>query len=188
MRSFPNDSQESNNQEEDKMEEPSKKKRKMPDGSAQDVKVETEILANPSIMKILSNLKSYLLEFIEHITSVKIWIQLNVPRIEDGNNFGVGIQEEILGELGRAEEAALTTLEHIPKYYLMRAKYISKSLKYPRIEDYRRSILELDEKEYFDVVMILKDLKNHYSILHDMISKNWDRICKPRSENVMSLY
>ena len=24
--------------------------------------------------------------------AVKIWIQLNIPRIEDGNNFGVSIQ------------------------------------------------------------------------------------------------
>jgi len=45
--------------------------------------------------------------FIEHVNAIKvpgimtssflkllsqIWIQLNVPRIEDGNNFGVSVQ------------------------------------------------------------------------------------------------
>ena len=30
---------------------------------------------------------------------VKLWIQLMVPRIEDGNNFGVAVQEECSGEV-----------------------------------------------------------------------------------------
>jgi hypothetical protein len=36
------------------------------------------------------------------LTSVKIWIQLNIPRIEDGNNFGVGVQEESINEIARS--------------------------------------------------------------------------------------
>ncbi len=42
-------------------------------------------------------------QLVEAINTVKMWIQLNVPRIEDGNNFGVSIQEETINELGRAE-------------------------------------------------------------------------------------
>lgn len=30
---------------------------------------------------------------------VKMWITLLIPRIEDGNNFGVSIQEETLSEV-----------------------------------------------------------------------------------------
>ena len=31
---------------------------------------------------------------------LRTWIELNIPKIEDGNNFGVEIQEEIVAELG----------------------------------------------------------------------------------------
>lgn len=171
---------------------PARKKRKLEDGSASDVKLAvkdtTVIPSNSAVMTVLKLLKSNILQFIEHITTVKIWIQLNIPRIEDGNNFGVTIQEETLSELGRAEEAAFATLENAPKYFLLRAKYLTKSLKYPGVADYRKSIYELDEKEYINMVMTIKELRNNYSILHDMISKNWDKIRKPRSESSMSLY
>jgi hypothetical protein len=26
------------------------------------------------------------------LSSIKLWIELNIPRIEDGNNFGVSVQ------------------------------------------------------------------------------------------------
>jgi hypothetical protein len=44
------------------------------------------------------------------INTVKIWIQLNIPRIEDGNNFGVSIQEETVSELSRAEVNIINVL------------------------------------------------------------------------------
>ncbi len=48
-------------------------------------------------------LKKEVMELVEMLNTVKIWIQLNIPKIEDGNNFGVSIQEETVSELGRAE-------------------------------------------------------------------------------------
>jgi hypothetical protein len=49
-------------------------------------------LSSQLITEILDMLKKELLIFLEYLNVVKLWIQLNVPRIEDGNNFGVGIQ------------------------------------------------------------------------------------------------
>jgi proteasome activator subunit 2 (PA28 beta) len=55
------------------------------------------------IVGLIAVLKAEILQLIEFIGTVKIWIQLNIPRIEDGNNFGVSIQEETVNELSRAE-------------------------------------------------------------------------------------
>lgn len=73
--------------------------------------------------------------FCVQVGTVKLWIQLNIPRIEDGNNFGVAIQEEAIQELGRVEDAAFGLCDGI-KYHTARAKLLTKIIKYPNIEDY----------------------------------------------------
>ena len=37
-------------------------------------------------------LKKELMELIENFNAIKIWLQLNIPRVEAGANFGVGVQ------------------------------------------------------------------------------------------------
>ena len=55
-----------------------------------------------------------------------MWIAFLIPKIEDGNNFGVGIQEETLEEIRSVESEASVFYEQIARYYLNRAKIISK--------------------------------------------------------------
>jgi len=139
--------------------------------------------SNETITKFLGEIKKEVLELVEMINIVKIWIQLLVPKIEDGNNFGVGIQEEIISELGRAEESGYSNLEAIANYYLRRAKLISKILKYPNIEDYKQAIVELDLKEFINLRLCILDLRNLYLTLYDMIWKNQQKITMPRGAN-----
>eukprot|EP01134_Creolimax_fragrantissima_P007585 CFRG7585T1 len=144
---------------------------------------DAEVPCNDLVISLLKVLKMEILQLVEFCNTVKIWIQLNIPRIEDGNNFGVSIQEETVNELSRAEDSGFTVLESITKYFVMRAKLASKVLKYPTIMDYRLSVNELDEKEYVNLRLCAQDLRNNYSILHDMITKNMEKIKKPRSSN-----
>lgn len=141
------------------------------------------IPANSIIVEILPYLKKELLQLIEMINDVKIWIQLNIPRIEDGNNFGVSIQEETVNELTRAEENCFSIMENISKYFANRAKLISKLMKYPQIDDYRESIHELDQKEVVNFRLCFLDLRNQYASLHDMIIKNLEKLKSPRNSH-----
>jgi len=166
------------------LEQPSKK-RKINEDKTDDVET-AMIPANKLIFGLLGLLKKELLELIEMINTVKLWIQLNIPRIEDGNNFGVSIQEETVNELTRAEDSGFAVLESMTKYYVTRAKLISKVLKYPSVQDYRQSVVELDEKEFINLRMCCMDLRNNYAILHDMILKNLEKIKTPRSSNHMA--
>jgi proteasome activator subunit 3 (PA28 gamma) len=61
-------------------------------------------------------------------------------------------------------------------------------IKYPHVDDYRQVIRELDEKEYFSLRLVLLEVRNHYALLHDIITKNLDKIRKPRSQHVDNLY
>jgi proteasome activator subunit 3 (PA28 gamma) len=146
------------------------------------------ITTNDHIHRMMTVIKNEVFQLIEMCNTVKIWIQLNIPRIEDGNNFGVSIQEETVAELSRAEDSGFSILESITKYYVTRAKLCSKLIKYPNLGDYHQAVRELDEKEYNNLKLCSNDLRNSYAILYDMIMKNLDKIKKPRSSNTASLY
>eukprot|EP01103_Thecamoeba_quadrilineata_P012443 TRINITY_DN3209_c0_g1_i1.p1 TRINITY_DN3209_c0_g1~~TRINITY_DN3209_c0_g1_i1.p1 ORF type:complete len:227 (+),score=53.69 TRINITY_DN3209_c0_g1_i1:76-756(+) len=164
------------------------KKRKLDNTDTPELTSESSPSSNKVIIEVLTIVKKELLELIEMVNTVKIWVQLNIPQIEDGNNFGVGVQEEIVNELGRAEQDTFAILESMTKYFITRAKLFSKVKKYPEIEDYLHSVKELDDKEYVNLRLCALDLRNSYAILHDMITKNLDKIKKPRNSNHLALF
>ena len=83
---------------ESKENEPDAKKRKLETGeSASTEKPKPVVPSNKTLVSILLLLKEELLDGLKMLSTLKTWIQLNVPRIEDGDNFGVAVQEECAG-------------------------------------------------------------------------------------------
>lgn len=146
------------------------------------------IPCNASIIQMTNVLKPLICLLIEHCNSVKMWIQLLIPRIEDGNNFGVSIQEETLAELRQVESDAASYLDQITRYFITRGKLISKVAKYPHVGDYRKAVEEIDQKEFFNLRLTCMELRNTYLSLLDLIEKNKDKIKKPRNCNADTLY
>lgn len=142
-----------------------------------------EEASNAVLVEMIEIVKKELSEFCENASTIKVWIQLLTPAISDGNNFGVSVQEEVIQEFGRAEENAFNALDTISKYYLQRAKLITKRNKYPLVEDYRQCIRQTDEKVYITMRLSLMDLRNNYSLLHDMLQKNYPKVVNPRGSN-----
>lgn len=64
----------------------------------------------------LSDVASSFLSYICLFLQVKMWVQLLIPRIEDGNNFGVSIQEETVAELRTVEGEAASYLDQISRF------------------------------------------------------------------------
>ena len=60
------------------------------DGSLLADRASEPIGSNPSVMGLIPLVKSELLSLIEHMGSLKLMIQLRIPSVDDGNNFGVG--------------------------------------------------------------------------------------------------
>jgi proteasome activator subunit 3 (PA28 gamma) len=144
--------------------------------------------ANQRITELICCLKPEIVTLINSCNKVKVWIQLLIPRIEDGNNFGVSIQEDTLSEVGRVESDASGFLDHISRYHIARGKLASKLLKYPTVEDYQIAVDELDEKQYVALRLTLCEMRNIYSSLHDMIMKNLEKIKSPRSSRLDTMY
>jgi len=178
--------------------EASNKKRKLNNAHSENAITTdgTKVLALPSgpitcntiLSKHIDTVKPYIRELVEHANLLKMWITFLIPKIEDGNNFGVSIQEDTLGEIRAVEGEAATFYDAIARYHINRGKIISKVAKYPHIDDYRRVVAELDEKEFLSLRIVLSEIRNHYAAMYDLIAKNWEKIIRPRSSNTENLY
>ena len=126
----------------------------------------------------------------------------------------VSVQGDTLQELTRVEESAFDVIENITKYFLSRGKLLqtvcTKSVcgvitelaaplssmllctqlcKYPHIADYAKCIYETDEKQFINMRISCVDLRTNYAVLLDMITKNMDKLRKPRNEsNAMHMF
>jgi len=143
---------------------------------------------NSIVAEMISQIKPKIVELVEAANLLKMWVTFLIPRIEDGNNFGVSVQEDTLGEIRQVESDGCSYLDAISSYHLNRGKVVTKIAKYPHVEDFRRTVVELDEKQALSIRLIAVELKNHYAVLHDVICKNWDKIKKPRSVNHDAMY
>lgn len=144
--------------------------------------------SNEKLKNMISVVKPHIKQLVEHSNVLKMWITFMIPKIEDGNNFGVSIQEDILAEIQSVESEAAAFYDQMSRYFVSRAKVISKVAKYPHIGDYRQSVKELDEKEYLSLWLVLCEIRNRYCTLHDIVTKNLEKIKKPRSSNNEALY
>ncbi|XP_077978087.1 proteasome activator complex subunit 3-like [Glandiceps talaboti] len=143
---------------------------------------------NTYILSMVETLKPSICTLIDKCNLIKMWVQLSIPKIEDGNNFGVSVQEDTLSEIRQVESEAASYLDQISRYFITRGKIVSKVAKYPHVDDYRQTVKELDEKEFISLRLVLLELRNHYSSLYDLITKNLEKIKKPRGSNTDTMY
>jgi len=156
----------------------------------------TKVLALPNgtapcnkfISEIIDIVKPKVVQLVEDANMLKMWILFLIPRIEDGNNFGVSIQEETLNEVRVVETEAATYFDNVSRYYISRGKIVAKIAKYPHVEDFRKTLEEIDEKEFLSLRLVVCELRNHYATLHDIIFKNLEKIKKPRNTNTDNMY
>ena len=145
-------------------------------------RLETNVEINESMNKISNLISNEIIEMINITTKMKMSISLKIPSIQEGNNFGVEIQEDIVDDLSRAENGALDAIDQISNYYQIRSKSISKILKWPFLDDYRIALNKFDISHLAVLKSMAVDLRNSYIILHDTITKNMEKLKNPREE------
>lgn len=80
------------------------------------------IETNDTVHRLIQRLKPFLVELLEQLDQLVFGIQMLVPHIQEGNNFGVEVQQKALGLLENIyEETSCKYLEVIwPGAYLLR--------------------------------------------------------------------
>ena len=108
------------------------------------------------------------------------WVKLQRPRIEDGNNFGVEVQMEVLGSLETGFNSAKNVLDTIPTAFFRRGGLVRAVEKHVGLEDYVSAVTALDEKQLYEAGQIVADVQMFYSQIMDKLRKNWSRVENPK--------
>lgn len=109
------------------------------------------VYCNAPICDLIKIVKPVIRKLVEDSNLLKMWISFMIPKIEDGNNFGVSVQEDTLAEIQSVESEAAAFFDQISRYFISRAKVVSKVAKYPHIEDYRRAV----QVSFVNIVFII---------------------------------
>ncbi|KAK9953456.1 hypothetical protein ABG768_017445 [Culter alburnus] len=139
------------------------------------------IACNETVEKLLKLMKPEIQTLKECLNTVSMWIQLQVPKIEDGNNFGVAVQEKVFELLTNTRTKIEGFQTQISKYYSERGDAVAKASKQPH-GDFRQLVHELDQHQYCELRIVALEIRNTYAMLYDVIIKNFDKIKKPRGD------
>uniref|UniRef100_A0A3B4UAC8 Proteasome activator complex subunit 2 n=1 Tax=Seriola dumerili TaxID=41447 RepID=A0A3B4UAC8_SERDU len=146
------------------------------------------IKGNEKIMMLLERVKPEIVALRETIIVVSCWIQHLIPKIEDGNDFGVAIQEKILERIAAVKTKVDGFQTNINKYFSERGDAVAKASKDTHVMDYRSLVHEKDETIYSEIRVIVLDIRGFYAELYDIINKNLEKVTNPKGEEKPSMY
>ncbi|XP_023661613.1 proteasome activator complex subunit 1 [Paramormyrops kingsleyae] len=146
------------------------------------------IATNERVEHLLKEVKPHIQTLKEKLNIVSMWIQLQIPKIEDGNNFGVAVQEKVFELLTNTRTKIEGFQTQISKYYSERGDAVAKASKQPHVGDYRQLVHELDQHQYCELRVVVLEIRNTYAVLYDIINKNYDKIKKPRGDCKALIY
>ncbi|KAG5268557.1 hypothetical protein AALO_G00213870 [Alosa alosa] len=143
---------------------------------------------NERLEALLKEIKPHIQTLKEKLNTVSMWVQLQIPRIEDGNNFGVAVQEKVFELLTNTRTKIEGFQTQISKYYSERGDAVAKASKQAHVGDYRQLVHDLDQYQYGELRIVVLEIRNTYAVLYDIINKNYDKIKKPRGDCKALIY
>lgn len=146
------------------------------------------IACNERVESLLNQIQPQIRMLKEKLNTVAMWMQLQIPKIEDGNNFGVAVQEKVFELLTNTRTKIEGFQTQISKYYSERGDAVAKASKQPHVGDYRQLVHELDQYQYCELRVVVLEIRNTYAVLFDLINKNYDKIKKPRGDCKALIY
>ncbi|XP_069044259.1 proteasome activator complex subunit 1 isoform X2 [Lepisosteus oculatus] len=146
------------------------------------------VSSNEKVESLLKRVKPEIQTLKEKLNVVSMWVQLQVPKIEDGNNFGVAVQEKVFELMTNTRTKIEGFQTQISKYFSERGDAVAKASKQPHVGDYRQLVHELDQNQYCEIRIMVLEVRNTYAVLYDIISKNFDKIKKPRGDGKALIY
>ncbi|KAJ0059961.1 hypothetical protein NL108_016977 [Boleophthalmus pectinirostris] len=162
-----------------------------PDGEGKKKKTPPKcgfIISNERISHLLGLVKPEIFALRETMVNITCWIHHLIPKIEDGNDFGVAIQEKILERIAAVQKKMDELLPNINKYLSERGDAVAKASKETHVMNYRSLVHEKDRDMFQEARVVLLDIRSLYTEFYDVINKNLDKVTNPKGEEKSSMY
>ncbi|XP_067389211.1 proteasome activator complex subunit 2 isoform X2 [Emydura macquarii macquarii] len=143
---------------------------------------------NEEVGALLDRVKPEVRELKEKCVLVIAWIHHLIPRIEDGNDFGVAIQEKVLERVTAVKTKAEAFQTAISKYFSERGDAVAKASKETHVMDYRTLVQERDEAAYAEIRTMVLDIRGFYAELFHILTQNLEKLTNPKGEEKPSMY
>lgn len=130
---------------------------------------------NKALCEMIELVKPKIVNLIKDSNLFKTWICSKLKISEKGTNVYVSLKKTRV-EVQAIEAEAVAYLDQISQYFLSRAKIISKLVEHPNIDDYRRAVVELDEKEYLSLQLVMSEMRNRYYLLLDLFTNKLKKL------------
>ncbi|XP_053558333.1 proteasome activator complex subunit 2 [Bombina bombina] len=143
---------------------------------------------NEKLHKIFGIVQPEIRSLREGCALIIAWLHYLIPKIEDGNDFGVSVQEKVLERVNAIKTKVETSQTNIIKYFTERGDAVAKASKETHVMDYRALVHEKDEAAFVELRLILLEVRGFYVELFDIILKNFEKIVNPKGEEKNPMY
>jgi len=138
---------------------------------------------NSKMNELFAKLTPHLNDTIADSLRVQIGLQLLVPKVEDGHNTGVEIQDKALEMITKHMNNARASFSEYVKELKTRGSFIVEAVKYPHSMDFRQALKCFEEEKRVYIVIRTHWLLMSYERIYNYFIKNWDKIFNPRSSS-----
>jgi len=143
---------------------------------------------NVHIDSLVDTVRPHLDKMLVNAKTIRLWINLGTPKIEDGNNFGVCVQEAVMAEATSMEQMVKKRLESLNAFYSSRVDHVQRTIDCPGVEDAVRALREFDQMMYTSLQGMVIDMRDKYAGLLDKLQKNRVKMSRPRIDNSATMY
>ncbi|WWC73677.1 uncharacterized protein I206_107649 [Kwoniella pini CBS 10737] len=111
---------------------------------------------------------------------LKVWLEMEIPVVEDGNSFGADVQAHLISQLTEAYKKSNTMQNGVRAHHGDRLKLATDWAKYPNFEDYAAAIANSDRFDHFLIRSFLRSILQLYAGLLTKFEKNWTKVINPK--------
>ncbi|KAJ9112682.1 hypothetical protein QFC22_006184 [Naganishia vaughanmartiniae] len=140
-----------------------------------------ELPANPFCDRVLNIVRVEGQKYYILMQDLRTWTRLEKPTIEDGGNFGVGVQEkvsnQIKNDLLAADEARCLGSRN---YHPERIKKGAVWCRYPKLKDHATALKLFDEHFFLKSRLEIVKLQSLALQQLNNLRNNWVKVCDPK--------
>lgn len=104
-------------------------------------------LSNPGLKKLKHEVEDQTFKTLDLMRNVQMWVQLQIPKIEDGNNFGVSVQMQLVRNMSETSDKLTNIFDEIATFHEKRSVLVDALSPKTKQEVKTNEVLEAVEKD-----------------------------------------